>query len=334
MKRAKIAISLFMMIFSSISYAKKYAVLIGINTYPYLKDADLRAPENDVMSLETSLITEIGLLKKDIIILKSNQATALKIKSAIIDEHRDLRQEDLFIVYFSGHGTIYHGRSVASPEDYRQYILSYDAESNKPSTWIGFYDLANWLKRVPGEKLVILDACYAGGGKSYSMRQSGVKALFAMPEILQGNPLESAGDTIVYASSSQADEPEPAYELDKIDPPQSVFTHYFIQAIRQHKTGKLTITKATNYVIKQISDKQIPERQQTPRVYSPAGTLPLVLLDRDYGDVTLVLEHPIDRSVEVWLDNEKKGLLSLNDPLVINRLHISKHKLIILDPKK
>ena len=101
MKRAKIVISLFMMIFSSICYAKKHAVLIGINTYPYLKDADLQAPENDVMSLEDSLITEIGLLKKDIIILKTNQATALKIKSAIIDEHRDLRQEDLFIIYFS-----------------------------------------------------------------------------------------------------------------------------------------------------------------------------------------------------------------------------------------
>jgi len=312
---------------SSTAHAEKHAVLIGINEYPGLKSADLEAPENDVNYLKGILLKEFDIPESNIITLVSSNEELERPSGAniklFIEESQDLRSEDLFIFYFSGHGTIYQAEGEAEG---KPYLLPYEARSDKVGTFVDLGVLASWLKKVSARKLIILDACYAGKGKS--VRASKKKAEFVMPDLRQGDPLESLENTTIISASSTDDKgrPEPAYELDK--DPKSAFTYYFGEVIKKHEKGKLTAAKAVSY-----AREKIKEHQKDRQIPTVRGDKSYVLVDRDIGSVTLRLDDPIDREVKVLLDEKFIGTVREGEPLLIEDLRIGAHKLRLYDPK-
>jgi hypothetical protein len=331
----------FLLLFCLPSDAAKYAILVGINEYPRLTDADLTAPENDAAYMKEIIKSHIGVPERNITMLVSSNSeetrkpTRTKISSVILDDHKDLTDKDLLIFYFSGHGTLY----ADGEEEAQQYLLPYDAEDRKVTTFIKLSDLASWLGQIPAQrKLIILDACYAGGDKSFdAMRDPKQKAGIRWPKIEQGNPLASIPNSITVSASSvnESGEPQPAFQHDKRD--RSAFTHYFGEAIEQHKTGKLTMSQAVQHAREGIHEHQSREHQQTPAVHPEDSQF--VLVNRDIGNVLLKLKDPIDRKIEVWLDETPSatqtpyGIVSGGTPLMIEDLTIGMHRLTLHDPQ-
>lgn len=320
-RNASIIIFLSLLFMSLVAEADDYAILVGINQYENL-DANLEAPENDVRYYKNILIKEMNVPENNIMTLRSGEAGFSDIRSAILDEYRFLIKDDRLIFYFSGHGAV--------DKDGKQYLLPYEAKSNKTGTFISFDNLATWLGKISAEKLVILDACYAGGDKSIAIREEGAKDVI-MPRIQQGNPLEAdSKNVIVYASSIDQDgKPEPAYELEGGN--KSAFTYCFGQAIQQKKRGKLYLKQIVDKSHELIWAKQSKERRQTPDVHFPNGNF--LLLDRDYGDVTLRISEPVDRNIEVYIDGKYKEIVRADKSLLIEHLHYSPHKLELRDPE-
>ncbi|MDR1510907.1 MAG: caspase family protein [Synergistaceae bacterium] len=86
--------------------ARKYALLIGINTYKY-KNADisLRGPLNDVALVKDILEKKLGFAAEDITVLLESQATHTGILKAIDELAERAARGDFIYIHYSGHGS-------------------------------------------------------------------------------------------------------------------------------------------------------------------------------------------------------------------------------------
>lgn len=115
------------------------ALLVG-NVYTGTEN-ELAGCDTDVYAMRSMLNSMQGT---DYAITTRIDLTASEIQSAIASSFADARECDVSLFYFSGHGTssgqlVGLGNSVVSPGALR-----------------------NWLDKIPGTKIVIIDCCYSG----------------------------------------------------------------------------------------------------------------------------------------------------------------------------
>src|SRR5687768_5831105 len=73
-----------MLCLSSFAYAERYALLVGINTYPHLEPkSQLTACVNDVNLMKELLVDKCGFPAANVILLTDQDANAAGIKNAI-----------------------------------------------------------------------------------------------------------------------------------------------------------------------------------------------------------------------------------------------------------
>lgn len=85
--------------------AATYALLVGVGDYPQLPaKLRLQGPRNDVEAMR-GMLSEKGIPTNRIRTLVDREATLANIKSAIQKLTREVRREDLVVLYFSGHGS-------------------------------------------------------------------------------------------------------------------------------------------------------------------------------------------------------------------------------------
>ncbi len=75
------------------------------------------------------------------------------LDAAIDDAFKDSAEGDLSILYLCTHGIL------SSSDDEQVYFLLGDGEAESPLSGAQLYEL---VREIPGEKLLILDACYSG----------------------------------------------------------------------------------------------------------------------------------------------------------------------------
>ena len=115
------------------------AVLVG-NTYPGTSNA-LPGCDNDVYSMRAVLNAMTGT---DYTITTRFNVNATDIQGAISSAFADARPCDVSLFYFSGHGT------------------SSGALVGTGNTTVSVATLRAWLDKIPGTKIVIIDACFSG----------------------------------------------------------------------------------------------------------------------------------------------------------------------------
>lgn len=174
---------------------QKFALLIGVNTYRSEQIKDLTFADADA--------EELGNLLKDqgfkVLVLPSRRAVRDEIVAELYDASRRLKPEDIFLLYFAGHG-------LKNSVNQHTYWLAHDASIDSPD--IGGIRLEHLLDYVrdikAGRKLILLDHCLSAnfsGAFTPTPTPAPVPTPVPAPLVLPGGPAAAAPPTTPAATS-------------------------------------------------------------------------------------------------------------------------------------
>ncbi|UCH82634.1 MAG: caspase family protein [Candidatus Latescibacterota bacterium] len=140
---------------------KKYALIVGINNYDSDDIPDLNFAVRDAKALYDVLVDQDrGAFSEETVVLLTDDTDKLpterNIGKYLKRIARQAQEEDLVLIFFSGHGFEEGGRSYLAPRDADLDIL--DDTAIERDRFIRKIDEIDAKKVV-----VILDACHAGG---------------------------------------------------------------------------------------------------------------------------------------------------------------------------
>lgn len=237
----------------------KWAVVIGISKF---KDGkiNLRYPSKDAEDFYRYLTEEAGFAKDHVLLLTDQEATRLRILSALGDKWlpRLANPDDLAVIYISSHG---------SPADIDvgglNYIIAHDTNLDcLYGTAIPLQDLMRIVKsRVHCDRVVlILDACHSGAA---SAEASESKGLFRSGNVNASAMAEGTGQLVI--ASSRPD--QVSWEGKNYQ--NSVFTYHLLKALKL-KGNSTTLGEAFEEMKDSIQEEVLRDRGrlQTPEMKS------------------------------------------------------------------
>lgn len=221
---------------------RRYALVVGINVYQDKTWGSLKHAVNDARAV-AEVLEDPALGRFDHVVLLEGQGegrgegqgagAGRTSRAALLAELRrmknELRKQDTFVLYFSGHGT-----ADTSPEGSRYYLVASDTKANNLwETGIELTTLMGFLSEFKTSRSVaIFDSCFAGEGKSGLSAQAKAQ-LGALP-----NPwakLTQAierSDAILMATAPGG----VAQEDDRLG--HGIFTYSLLEALRGQQEGQ------------------------------------------------------------------------------------------------
>ena len=136
------------------------AVVAGVSHYADLPGAPV-APgcANDAELISAGLVESRWLRQQQVRTLRGAEASEARLLASI-DEHLGrARPHDLSVIYLAGYGAYDAGGQPC--------VLLADARADQAQGWLALPALLDRLERLPGSKLLIVDAGFAGVGRSY-----------------------------------------------------------------------------------------------------------------------------------------------------------------------
>lgn len=170
------------------SFAARKALLIGINDYQALPSfsrqgiSDLRGCINDVTGIRMALISYYGFTEKDIRVLVNDRATKQEIRTTF-DEWlvNGTKAGDTVFLYFSGHGSTVPDHNGDEENGVDEVLCPHDMVPQGGYNIILDDELALWLTRLNGRRVVVIsDSCHSGG-QTRSIREMPVTTLEDTP---------------------------------------------------------------------------------------------------------------------------------------------------------
>jgi len=306
---------------------RRVAVLIGIDDYLNPIFPDLRYAASDANALgDLMMAPETGGFDRVVRLADPRTTTRAAILRELRNIRSDVARQDIFVLYFSGHGTL----AVDGDGDGQLFLLPADADpADLEGSAIHLDALRDFLATLATErKALIVDACFHGDGKSVadpsledradelvaSLQQSDVRGL-------------ASGEAHLFASTLG----RPAFEDQKLG--RGVYTHYLLQAMTWARAdadldgdGLLTAWEAHDFARARTSDhtggSQIPEASL--RV---VGANDLVLAGepgaRSESDRALVFQY--DKALTgstLIVDGQAKGIFPGTLPVEPGNHHI------------
>ena len=259
-----------------------YATLIAVGDYKEIGATDIPTYMNDLVIMRQALKEGLRIPDENIRMIAGNddrgKVSMKSLAHAIADVEEQLSEEDVFLLYFSGHGKREAGPTTSTDS----------AAASGPSATAGlvFSDgmvmlqsVIDYISRLTaGGKIVILDCCYAGDYDGKGPRKLGVDQAFS----------EFAGKGIAVMASTSADETARLWPEKKC----SVFTGALSQAIMElaapasgrqtpspltagiiRSRGKISLNDIYDVMMKIITIRNYldPARQQYPVFRSSIG---------------------------------------------------------------
>ena len=238
-----------------------FAVVVGVAKYQDKSILPLEVSAKDAGDFASFLRESAGLFqgKAHITLLVNQKATRANIAKALRRDLKSAKEDDVVILYFSGHG-------AAHPSATNEfYFLTHDTTlDNLFGTALLMNDV-NLFKQIGSKRvLMIADSCYAAGfvpGLEAS-RPKAARRFFSIFEGLDGR---------VALSSSRAD--EESWENPRFG--NSVFTHFLLKGLRGQadlvsKDGNITAQELYQYVYR--NTEKVTDGKQHPQLYSPKGS--------------------------------------------------------------
>lgn len=236
-------------------YKNVHALIVGISEYAEIKD--LTYADNDAELfyeiLKLTYPNSIGNFKT----LTNENATAFSIQMAIQEVTMKIKEGDLFIIYFSGHGDV--GEWIG--ED-KGYLLGHDASESRvyevgggiALTWInGVTDAISSNKKA--DVWLLTDACHSGK----VINEQGAETTLAT--------LAGGFRNTTKFISCQAHEKSYEYETIK----HGAFTYYLAKCFSgsgnsDANSSTLTIKEIDDYMGESV--RQYTSQKQTPTTTS------------------------------------------------------------------
>lgn len=148
-----------------------YGVFVGISAYP---DSPLDYCAEDAQRA-CSAIEQTGMLADNCVVLQDGDATVANVRREFERLGRQVRDDDLFVFFFSGHGARLENGNVerADPDGTDEAIVLIDGiiTDNEMDAMFG--------QVSRGVKLLILDSCFSGGFAKDVMSQPGRMGMFS-----------------------------------------------------------------------------------------------------------------------------------------------------------
>jgi uncharacterized caspase-like protein len=243
---------------------RRVAVLIGVDEYDSAAFQDLEFAAGDAAAM-SALFDDPDLGGFDRTILLNTRRTTSR--EAVMRELRsirsDLMPEDVFVLYFSGHGTLAKGEDGSG----RLYLLPADADPGAlDDTALELDALRDFFGRLaPQRKAFVVDACFHGRGKSVLNPDlnADVSTLLATTQQSALRGLGS-GEAHLFASTLG----RPAFEDRTLG--HGVYTHHLLQAMSWARSeadldgdGVVTAWEVHDYARRRTAEHtdsiQIPE---------------------------------------------------------------------------
>jgi tetratricopeptide (TPR) repeat protein len=240
-----------------------YALIISVGAYKDSKLNPLQYAENDARKIYDVLTDpRTGLFEpENIVYLNNRSATRQEIEFKFDDMvSRAKNEEDVFFVFYAGHGFTYENKSDT-------YWLTYDTIVGNEtghrikSTAFSNISLAQKLTDIKAKTVVLfLDACFSAGMVS---RPTAIRGL----ETFLGT-----GKDYVIITSSQAD--QTSIESQKLK--HGLFSYYLIKGLEgnadANKDGWVEIEELWQFVKNRVSnDAKRMGAEQNPRRSGSSG---------------------------------------------------------------
>lgn len=85
----------------------KYGVFVGVGKYPRKSDV-LKSSFNDATEMCKAFSADCG--NANVILLRDESATRQNILKSVLELQKKVDKDDLFVFYYSGHGTLFPDR--------------------------------------------------------------------------------------------------------------------------------------------------------------------------------------------------------------------------------
>lgn len=222
-------------------------------------DSNLEYTRQDAESIVSIFKTQQGKLyetvETELIIDKQTTAGDMAIELESFGG-RSVREQDVIIVFFSGHGDIIEGEFRLMGRGFRRNAWRSSSLSYRQQ-------IIAELNRLKGKKLILLDACRSGGIAGGDLGVKGpTQTLADAQRILAETP---SGTAVITSSSGQ----ESSYE-DAVWQ-HGAFTHALVEALQQgradrDRNGSITVRELHQYVKNRVGNlvRTQKKKDQTP----------------------------------------------------------------------
>jgi WD40 repeat protein len=247
-----------------------HILAVGINEYKNPK-MSLNYAKPDAMTFGKIVDEKATNLFKSVELhtLYDKDATREKILSTLEELKGKVQQEDVFIFYYAGHGSMVDNQFYFIPTE---TLRLYDASTlNKEA--IEASVLQEKFKNIKALKqLIIMDACQSGGSVEL-LANRGASEEKAIAQLSR-----SAGIHVMASAGSE----QFAAEFSSLG--HGLFTHVLIRALQGEADGAPKDGKVTIYELKSFIDDQVPEmtrklkgKPQYPYTFSRGQDFPVVI---------------------------------------------------------
>lgn len=247
-----------------------YILAVGINQYKNSK-LNLNYARPDAESFTRLMDDKDSPLFKNIMLktIYDQDATRQKILSALDEIAGSIHQEDVFIFYYAGHGSMVDNRFFFIPTE---SVRLYDAGAlNKEA--IEAVLLQEKFKQIKALKqLIIMDACQSGGSVEV-LAARGANEEKAIAQLSR-----SAGIHVMASAGSE----QFASEFSELG--HGLFTDILLKALQGEADGAPKDGKVTIYELKSYIDDQVPEmtrklrgNPQFPYTFSRGQDFPVIM---------------------------------------------------------
>ena len=244
-----------------------YVLAVGVSKYERTNSIDLKFAAKDAQDFVTAAEAQQGGLYERVIVRRLLNKEARS--QAILDEldwlRREVTNNDVAMVYFSGHGI------QGEEKEYR--FISYDYDQDRVDrTTITSDDIQRFLRKVGGKTFVFLDTCYSGD----VMR--GVRGAKAVPGDIDAvaNDLKNAAPGIIVFTASSGSQ----FSLEDDTWQNGAFTRALLEAMHGQgdftQRGIVRVSDLEGYVYERV--KVLTHGRQKPLVAKPKLTenLPII----------------------------------------------------------
>ncbi|MCA9050594.1 MAG: SUMF1/EgtB/PvdO family nonheme iron enzyme [Planctomycetaceae bacterium] len=267
----------------------RWALVIGVGDYADRDIPDLPACVNDGRAMQTMLTDPLrGLIPPDHVkLLLDADVTREKVVEALVWLKRQAAEDDLVLVYFSGHGAV-------DAEGTAYWLMQNSQLKNLRGTAFEELNITRLLEEISSDRLVVLvDACFAAATAHAGMKAAvvDVSRLFRQ--------FDGTGRVLICSSNGQ----EPSLVISDSNHPghgHSVFTWHLLEAVGgagdANHDGVITLEETWKYLSPAVR-KTATELggRMTPNLKGQLG-----------GELLLAVDSP--RLIRLQYDNEQARL--------------------------
>ena len=238
---------------------KKWALIIGINSYQDQAISDLQYAVNDAEKLYQLLIDpNYGGFEESKVILITDDSDKKPTRENILialNGLENVSQQDSIFIFFSGHGMEERGVSYFLPSTAKIAILADSA--------ISMERFQQPMDRTQAKvQVLFFDACHSGANTEN-------KAVGSMGEQMYSQIYKRARGRAILSSCGKG---ELSYEYKEKE--NGVFTYFLLEALRgsadENGNGMVSVSEASDYTSERVMEwgvrngkKQNPQKSET-----------------------------------------------------------------------